>query len=414
MSTTLIQDILKNGESINDELGKKIELLATRNSNFNQQLTKRLNDIIAVIDAFKSTNLQGLTETKNKLTSVTNELETTKANLQQTQNELERVKTQLANVQTQLQTSDAAKNELEQKVKDLEEKIKQVEVEYDNKINGIRREMSDKSTQEKKALQEEYDKTIAALNNEKTVLQKQIDDAKRSETESINTLKALQQEHEGLITNLGTINQFLVKQLELISSINIEQPNTDDYTSLLETIQNGLTGVIGEINRAVNPADSAATLKNRSRSEDLSDASDEAKKDKLYKLFNETENKNLFYGQISRTSANTIQKNVRNAKSGNADAIKIIKDILFANKDKAEFYLKPLSGGKRRRRTMKKRQRKTRKLMKKMRGGYVYNTSKELDRASSVISKSSSSRSSSISKTKSNRKHKTRNYRMHK
>ena len=91
MSTTLIQDILKNGESINDELGKKIELLATRNSNFNQQLTKRLNDIIAVIDAFKSTNLQGLTETKNKLTSVTNELETTKANLQQTQNELERI-----------------------------------------------------------------------------------------------------------------------------------------------------------------------------------------------------------------------------------------------------------------------------------------------------------------------------------
>ena len=220
MSTTLIQDILNNGKSINDELGKKIELLATRNSNFNQQLTKRLNDIIAVIDAFKSTNLQGLTETKNKLTSVTNELETTKANLQQTQNELERVKTQLANVQTQLQTSDAAKNELEQKVKDLEEKIKQVEVEYDNKINGIRREMSDKSTQEKKALQEEYDKTIAALNNEKTVLQKQIDDAKRSETESINTLKALQQEHEGLITNLGTINQILVKQLELIQFLS--------------------------------------------------------------------------------------------------------------------------------------------------------------------------------------------------
>ena len=410
MSTTLIQDILNNGKSINDELGKKIELLATRNSNFNQQLTKRLNDIIAVIDAFKSTNLQGLTETKNKLTSVTNELETTKANLQQTQNELERVKTQLANVQTQLQTSDAAKNELEQKVKDLEEKIKQVEVEYDNKINGIRREMSDKSTQEKKALQEEYDKTIAALNNEKTVLQKQIDDAKRSETESINTLKALQQEHEGLITNLGTINQILVKQLELISSINIEQPNTDDYTSLLETIQNGLTGVIGEINRAVNPADSAA-----SKSEQPPEvASDEAEKDRLYELFKETENKTLFYSQIPKKSMTTIQQNVYEARRGNADAIKIIKDELFANKEKADLHLKPLSGGKRRRRTMKKRQRKTRKLMKKMRGGYVYNTSKELDRASSVISKSSSSRSSSISKTKSNRKHKTRNYKMHK
>ena len=49
-----------------------------------------------------------------------------------------------------------------------------------------------------------------------------------------------------------------------------------------------------------------------------------------------------------------------------------------------------------------------------MRGGYVYNTSKELDRASSVISNSSSSRSSSISKSKSNKKHKTRRYRTNK
>jgi hypothetical protein len=54
---------------------------------------------------------------------------------------------------------------------------------------------------------------------------------------------------------------------------------------------------------------------------------------------------------------------------------------------------------------MKKKHRKTRKLAKKnYRGGYVYSASKDLDKASSVISASSSSKSSSGKRDKTRRK----------
>ena len=41
MSITVIQDILNNGRAINNNLGKKIELLNAHNTSFNKELTKR-------------------------------------------------------------------------------------------------------------------------------------------------------------------------------------------------------------------------------------------------------------------------------------------------------------------------------------------------------------------------------------
>ena len=56
---------------------------------------------------------------------------------------------------------------------------------------------------------------------------------------------------------------------------------------------------------------------------------------------------------------------------------------------------------------MKKRSKRTKKLMKNLKGGYVYSSSKDLDKASSIISASSNSKSNS--KSKSNKKaHKTK------
>jgi hypothetical protein len=47
--------------------------------------------------------------------------------------------------------------------------------------------------------------------------------------------------------------------------------------------------------------------------------------------------------------------------------------------------------------------------MKNLKGGYVYSSSKDLDKASSIISASSNSNSNSNSKSKSNKKaHKTK------
>lgn len=380
MSSTIIQDILSKGKTINDELSKKIELLNQRNSNFNQELTKRLNDIINAIAAFKSTNLQGLTETKNKLSEVTNELETTKQNLQQTQSELERVKTELANTQTELQNANATKNELEQRVRDLDERMRQIELEYQNKINGVREEMAQKTTQEKKAMQEQFDQDMAALNNQKMALEKEIQEAKNKETEAINNLNALQKEQEGLIVNLGTINEFLARQLELISTINTEQPNNADYATLLETIQNGLTGVIGEINQAV-----------ATNTTPITSVSQTPLYDKFIKL-NEDQQKEI-YGVIGQSYADVIERDMALSPPDKLNIQNILKKYYSGDL---------LRGGRRRRKTMKKKHRKTHKLMNKyQRGGYIYSTSKELDRASSIISKSSRTKSMSNSKTRS-------------
>ena len=63
------------------------------------------------------------------------------------------------------------------------------------------------------------------------------------------------------------------------------------------------------------------------------------------------------------------------------------------------------SGGKRRRRTMKMRSKSKRRSKKSYKGGYVYSSSKELDKASSIVSTSSNTKS-----PKSNKKYKTRRY----
>ena len=73
-----------------------------------------------------------------------------------------------------------------------------------------------------------------------------------------------------------------------------------------------------------------------------------------------------------------------------------------------------ITGGKSRRhkrrggrKTMKKRNKRTKKLMKNLKGGYVYSSSKDLDKASSIIR--ASSKPNSKSKSKSNKKaHKTK------
>lgn len=390
MSATVIQDILNNGRAINNNLGKKIELLNARNTSFNQELTKRLNDIITAIDAFKSTNLQGLTETKNKLAAVTTELETTKQNLEQTQAELNRVKQESANIQNELQTTNARKNELEQQVRDLEQRIQDIDTEYKNKINGVRQEMADKATKEKKDMQTEFDNQMAALNNEKAQLQNDINNAKQAQTDAVNKLADLQKEQDGLIENLGTINAFLAQQLNLIDSIKTEEPDIGNFTDLLDSIQQGLTGVITGINSAVATNIDTTSKKGPYNIEENM---------RNLKALRSNPDKRPYRQFIKSIKDGYIQRDIDyqigNYDSKDPNAIRIIRDILERNK--IEVPAPSTRGGKRRRKTMKKRHRRTRK----MRGGYVWKEDDKLKNSSSVISASSGSKSRSGSKSKS-------------
>jgi hypothetical protein len=105
-------------------------------------------------------------------------------------------------------------------------------------------------------------------------------------------------------------------------------------------------------------------------------------------------------------SIGIIEKNIKNYD--NPESIKKIKrELIKIEGNGVPLIFKPLAGGKRRCRTMKKHHKRTHK---KMRGGYIYSSSKELDKASSVISASSGSKttSSKSSNSKSKRKDKTR------
>lgn len=388
MASNIIQDILNNGKAINNELGKKIELLNQKNSKFNGDLTKRLNDIISSISSFKNTNLSGLTETKNKLASVTKELETTKMNLQQTQNELENVKTALSSTQNELQTANSKRNELEQQNRDITNKITQLQTEYDNKINGIRDEMSKKSTEEKKQMTQEFNNKMEELNSEKINLQKAIEDAQQKQTEAVNNLAMLQKEQDGLINNLSTINEFLTKQLELISNINIEQPNIDEYNGLLETIQSGLGGVINEINQAVLPSSQTQS------------SSQTPLYDKFIKLSEQQKQEVL--SQMERQYVNTILTNIQNPTPENKMNI---NNIILRH-----YNGNLLRGGKKSKHSKNKtnklnKKHKTKKHLRRQKGGYTYSSSKELDKASSIVSASPNTKS-----PKSNKKYKTRTY----
>jgi predicted nucleic acid-binding Zn-ribbon protein len=379
MASTIIQDILTNGKAINNELGKKIESLNKTNSNFNTVLTNKLKDIINAIDKFKNTNLQGLNETKNKLEAVTKELQTTRDNLQQTQTELDSVKNSLNECQNALQEANARKTELEQRERELNNRLSQLETEYNNKIAGIRDEMAKKSAEEKKAMQQEFDNQLANLNAEKEQLRKEMQDAQNAQTAATNQLSALQKEQEGLINNLATVNSFLTQQLELITRINTNQPNIDEYNGLLDTIQNGLGGVITQINQAV--AGPSAVYPTP-----------------LYdKYVNLTpEQKDEILNVLPVEYKNEIRKNPNDKANIQNILSKYYKGNVLRGGKRKTRRMKGRKG----RKTMKKRHMKTKKHLRRQKGGYVYSSSKELDSASLKSSSNKFTRSKRHSKSR--------------
>ena len=100
--------------------------------------------------------------------------------------------------------------------------------------------------------------------------------------------------------------------------------------------------------------------------------------------------KDDFYRKIPGQSQYIIQNNIKGTEPSNIRAVKLELKKLYEETPNIQKHMNFNSsvrrGGKRRRRTMKKRNRRTRK----MRGGYIYSASKELDKASSVVSASGS------------------------
>ena len=136
---------------------------------------------------------------------------------------------------------------------------------------------------------------------------------------------------------------------------------------------------------------------------------DQRKKDSFYASLRGTSNQNAI---------DIIQRNIRNAIDKNdQEAINNIKSALQTILNTNSGNISLLKGGKYnnyiRRKTMRKRHGKTRKRRTRklgnsrkfgQKGGYIYNTSKDLDKASSIISSSNSTSKSTDKSTRKKRK----------
>ena len=421
-----IDEIVEKGTQVNQRLDQKIKALEQHNTAFRTTLINKLQIISEAIDNFKQTNLQGLTETKNDLDEARRQLQETQAELDRTRAELEEVKRQFTDINNRLTATNQEKTNLDAKIAQLEQIIRDMETDCNNKISGVRKEMADKSTQEKKQMVQEQeeikrvsDAQIAELNKNIEELRRQSEDAQRGQENAKNELRTLQENQERLLVKLGTVNQMLTSQLEMIDkNIDLNNPNYGDYEGLLDTIQAGLGGVISGINSAVSSTTGSSSSGPQSSGPPGSYSDKDVEQNynnllTLKKSFNDITSLRIYLSkymkckQISQNQKDILSDRLSQvfASSYKEEAIKTYL------KDYEVFIPEPgISGGKRKckRKTMKKIPLKSRKYMKKyQKGGYLYKKDKNLNNASTDVSNlSNSSNSSSGTNSNTNRKSK--------
>ena len=423
---TTIDEIVNKGNQVNQSLTEKIAILNQRNTDFKERLLDKLKIIIEAIANFRDTNLQGLTETKNNLEEARRRLQDTEAELTRTRAELEDARARLVDLQQQLTAATEDKKNLEARIAQLEQIIRKTEEDCEKRINVIRKEMADKNTegfkemeQTQKELQQKSDAQIAELNKQIEDLRRQAGEAQREQERANNELRDLHTKQEGLLQKLGTVNEILANQLRMINdNIDISNPEYGDYKDLLDTIENGLSGVITGINSAVSGTIGSNSSGPPPPRPPSSGPSYDAEKNYTelvdwFKKYGRNDFKVFFtyiknYGQINNY---TIPDNDYNELSQVAVAAKkpeIIKILKKYSMIIAELHPRT-KGGKRK--TMKKRPRKTRNIgtrnigtrklgtRKYQKGGYTYNKNDKLDKASSDVSNSLNSSSGSNSNT---------------
>ena len=431
-----IDEIVDKGTQVNQRLDGKIKELKLHNTAFRTTLINKLQIISEAINNFKQTNLQGLTETKNELDEARRQLQATQAELAQTQAELEGVRRQLTDINNRLTATNEEKTNLEAKITQLEKIIRDMKMECDNRINLVRKEMADKSTQERiemvqeeERIKKDFENQIAELNKNIADLRSQSENAQRRQENANNELRTLQENQGRLLVKLGTVNQMLASQLEMIDkNIDLNNPNYGDYEGLLNTIQAGLGSVISGINSAVSSTTGSSSSGPPSSGPpssgptgSYSDKDVEQNYNNLLTLkksFNDITSLRIYLSkymkckQISQKQKDILSDRLSQVFTSSYKE-EAIKTYL---KDYEVFIPEPgISGGKRKckRKTMKKIPLKSRKHMKKyQKGGYLYNKNDNLDKASADVSNlSNSSNSSSGSNSNTNKRSRRRSSR---
>ena len=225
--------------------------------------------------------------------------------------------------------------------------------------------------------------------------------------EAERQLALAQQQTNSLVERIGNINATLGRQIQLIDMIAAELGDldgaNDDVALQFKAVGDNIMVIMNMLNSSAPPGQGPAPAPAPAPV-----VPGPQQVDDLYNKFINLnqQKKDLFYRNLQNTanrgSIKIIQENINTPGPGPVDTIKAELAKILANNNSAL-----VKGGKSRKykkqKTMKKRHKKTRKLGKNYKGGYVYSASKDLDKASSIISASSRSRSRSNKSKKSSR-----------
>jgi chromosome segregation ATPase len=262
----------------------------------------------------------------------------------------------------------------EQELKSLNDQIDQTTTELGEAkaaISNAKAE-TDKIKNEKEQAISDLTTQLTSLKQEKDVVEK--------------TLSDTQAEMETIVGRISTINANLQKQIDMIdtitSELNIDGPMTEEFQAVTDNI-----AAIMSMLQGATTSSATSSVNARPISVPLYDK---------YNSLTPKERDELLYG-LPDNIRMTVEKDydtVNNKTVNERQRIIAKTNIQNSLKKYAEGKTKYM-GGRRRRKTMKKRRNNKRHSKKSYKGGYVYSFSKELDKASSVISASTSSSGSS-------------------
>ena len=363
MGDNPLNQALSNLETTIGSINTKVEANKGLARAYKAKIIEKLKNLNKTIDELKANNnlksipqlRQQLEESQTKLGDATKELEDTKTNL--------------ADATRYLQES-------QQKIQQLNSEIENLNVQV-QELQNTNQQKTDE---------------IASLNQTLAHLTEQKNSAERN-------LAAKQQEIDQYIERLATINTTLASQIGLIDTIVGElgdlDSRNDEVSQQFQAVSDNIMAIMNMVNNPNsnnNYPPAAAAMSSNNKITNMTNL-------RVLRSNPDKRAYNTFISSLNTNIGQQINDNIGKFDSGDPTAISNIQNILTQN----NINVPPLrtSGG-RRRKTMKKRHRKT---YKKMRGGYVYSVSKELDKESSVVSASSGSKT----KTRTNlNKYKTR------
>jgi DNA repair exonuclease SbcCD ATPase subunit len=333
-----------------ETITQKVETGKQKVKAYKDDIIKQLKNVVDQLEQLKkNSKLSSIPQLQGQLINSNEALQKKNEELNQTKKQLEDSNRELTNLREKINiiTSD-----LERKNKELTDALYK----------------SDESNKEK-------DKIIQGLNTEIQQLKQQKDEAERK-------LNATQQDINSLIQRIAMINDTLVKQIGLIDTIAGELGDNSDITEGFQAISGNIQAIINMI----NSSDRTSQPQPISSYDKFVSLSQSQKTDLINKI-----------SQINEAHARMITEDYPKSKT-DITKKQNVENILSK-------YVDMMRGGKRRRRTMKKRSKKTKKILK---GGYVYSFSKELDKASSVVSNSIKTPNTMNKNKRSTRKYKNK------